>query len=142
MDWVLDSSIALALALPDETSEHADRFFRQITAKSVLCVPALWWYEIANALIGAQRRKRLTERDRMRLMELYRMLPIWTDTVLDTDAIYRFHTLALEYQLSAYDAAYLELAQRRGLGLATLDQRLHSGAIKAGVKVAFRKKFS
>jgi len=139
MDWVLDSSIALALALPDETSEHADHFFRQVTSKSVLWVPALWWYEIANALIGAQRRKRLTERDRMRLMELYRMLPIRTDTVLDSDAMYRFHTLALEYQLSAYDAAYLELAQRRGLGLATLDQRLYSAAIKAGVKVAFRK---
>jgi hypothetical protein len=41
MDWVLDSSIALALALPDETSEHADHFFRQITSKSVLWVPAL-----------------------------------------------------------------------------------------------------
>ena len=139
MDWVLDSSIALALALPDETSEHADQFFRQVTTKSVLWVPALWWYEMANALIGAQRRKRLTERDRMRLIELYRMLPIRTDTVLDSDAMYRFHTLALEYQLSAYDAAYLELAQRRGLGLATLDQHLHSAAIRAGVKVAFRK---
>jgi predicted nucleic acid-binding protein len=139
MDWVLDSSIALALALPDETSEHADHFFRQITSKSVLWVPPLWWYEIANALIGAQRRKRLTERDRMRLIELYRMLPIRTDTVLDSDAMYRFHTLALEYELSAYDAAYLELAQRRGLGLATLDKRLHSAAVRAGVKVAFRK---
>jgi len=47
----------------------------------------------------------------------------------------RFHTLAWEYNLSAYDAAYLELAQRRGLGLATLDQRLSSAAQEAGVKV-------
>jgi predicted nucleic acid-binding protein len=139
MDWVLDSSTALALALPDETSEHADHFFRRITSESVLWVPALWWYEIANALIGAQRRKRLTEGDRMRLIELYRMLPIQTDTVLDSDAMVRFHTLAMDYGLSAYDAAYLEVAQRRGLGLATLDQRLHSAAIRAGVKVAFRK---
>lgn len=142
MDWVLDSSTALALALPDETSEQADRFFGRITSRSVLWVPALWWYEVANALLGAQRRKRLTERDRMRLIELYRMFPIQTDSILDSDSMYRFHTLAMEYELSAYDAAYLELAQRRGLGLATLDQRLHSAALKAGVKVAFRKEMS
>ena len=139
MDWVLDSSIALALALPDETSEHADHFFGRMTSGDVLWVPALWWYEMANALIGAQRRKRLSETDRMRLIELYRMLPIQTDTVLDSDAMHRFHTLAMEYELSAYDAAYLELAQRKGLGLATLDRRLHSAALRAGVKVAFRK---
>ena len=139
MDWVLDSSIALALALPDETSERADHFFSRMTGGGILWVPALWWYEVANALIGAERRKRLAERDRMRLIELYRMLPIQTDTVLDSDAMYRFQTLAMEYELSAYDAAYLELAQRRGLGLATLDRRLHSAARKAGVKVAFRK---
>ena len=139
MDWVVDSSAALALALPDETSEQADRFFGGITSGSVFWVPALWWYEMANALLGAQHRKRLTERDRMRLMELYRMLPIQTDSILDSDAMYRFHTLAIGYELSAYDAAYLELAQRKGLGLATLDQRLHSAARKAGVRVAFRK---
>jgi predicted nucleic acid-binding protein len=139
MDWVLDSSLALALALPDETSEQADHFFSRVSTESILWVPALWWYEMANALIGAERRKRLAEKERMRLTELYRMLPIQTDTVLDSDAMYRFQTLAMEYELSAYDASYLELAQRRGLGLATLDQRLHSAALKAGVKVAFRK---
>ena len=75
----------------------------------------------------------------MRLIELYRMLPIRTDTVLDSDAMHRFHMLHSGLNLSAYDAAYLELAQRRGLGLATLDERLHSAALGAGVKVAFRK---
>jgi len=139
MDWVLDSSIALALSLPDETSKHAEHFFERITSESALWVPALWWYEMANAMLGAQRRKRLTERDRMRLIELYRMLPIRTDTVPDSDMICRLHTLAMEYELTSYNAAYLELAQRIGLGLATLDQRLHSAALRAGVKVAFRK---
>ena len=139
MDWVLDSSTALALALPDEASEHVDHFFGRITIGSVLWVPALWWYEMANALIGAQRRKRLTERHRIRLIELYRMLPIQTDTFLDSDAMHRFQTLAMEHELSGYDAAYLELAQRKGLGLATLDQRLQSAALRAGVMAAFRK---
>ena len=139
MDWVLDSALALALALPDETSEQADYFFSRVGIESIFWVPALWWYEMANALIVAERRKRLTEKDRMRLIELYRMLPIQTDAFLDPDAMYRFQTLAMEYELSAYDASYLDLAQRRGLGLATLDQRLHVAARKAGVKLAFRK---
>jgi predicted nucleic acid-binding protein len=69
------------------------------------------------------------------LMELYRRLPIRADIVLDSDIMGRFHTLALEYNLSAYDAAYLELAQRRGLGLATVDWQLRQAAQRAGVKV-------
>jgi len=137
MNWVLDSSMALAWALPDETSKQADRFLSGVSEKNLLWVPALWWYEIANVLVMAQRRKRLTEADRMRLMELYRILPIQTDTTLDADTILRLHTLAMQYNLSAYDAAYLELAQRKGLGLATLDQRLRLAAQQTGVKPAF-----
>ena len=125
MDWVLDSSVALALALPDETSDQADHFFSQVSGESTLWVPALWWYEIANALIGAERRKRLAEKDRMRLIELYRMLPIQTDTALDSDAMYRFQTLAMEYELSAYDAAYLELSRELGCRFITADRKLH-----------------
>jgi predicted nucleic acid-binding protein len=137
MNWVLDSSMALAWALPDETSKQADRFLSGVSEKNLLWVPALWWYEIANVLVMAQRRKRLAEADRMRLMELYRILPIQTDKTLDSDTILRLHTLAMQYNLSAYDAAYLELAQRKGLGLATLDQRLRLAAQQTGVKSAF-----
>ena len=135
MDWVIDSSIALAWALPDETSKEAERFLSRILVGNIFWVPALWWYEMANALLMAQRRKRLTEAERIRLIELYRKLPIQTDIILDSDIIGRFHTLAIEYNLSAYDTAYLELAQRRGLGLATIDRQLRSAAQKAGVKV-------
>ena len=135
MDWVIDSSIALAWALPDETSKEADRFLSQISIRSILWVPALWWYETANALLMAQRRKRLTEAERIRLMELYRRLPIRTDMALDSDSMARFQILAIEYNLSAYDAAYLELAQRRGLGLATVDRPLRVAAQRAGMKV-------
>ena len=135
MDWVVDSSIALAWALPDETSKEADRFLGRISVKSILWVPALWWYEMANAWLMAQRRKRLGEAEKIRLMELYRRLPIRTDVALDSDIVWRLHTLATEYNLSAYDAAYLELAQRRGLGLATVDRSLRVAAQKAGMKL-------
>jgi predicted nucleic acid-binding protein len=135
MDWVVDSSIALAWALPDETSKEADRFLGRISTGSTLWVPALWWYETANALLMAQRRKRLGEAERIRLMELYQRLPIRTDVALDSDVVWRLHTLAIEYNLSAYDAAYLELAQRRGLGLATVDRPLRLAAQRVGMKV-------
>lgn len=135
MDWVVDSSIALAWGLPDETSKEADRFLSRISMRSVLWVPALWWYETANALLMAQRRKRLGEAERIRLMELYQRLPIRTDVALDSDIVWHLQTLAIEYHLSAYDAAYLELAQRRGLGLATVDRALRHAAQKAGMKV-------
>ena len=135
MDWVVDSSIALAWALPDETSKEAERFLSRISTENILWVPPLWWYEVANALLMAQRRKRLTEAERIRLIELYGKLPIQTDMVLDSDRMGRFHALAIEYNLSAYDASYLELAQRKGLGLATVDRQLRSVAQKTGVKV-------
>lgn len=94
------------------------------------------WYEIANPLISAQRRKRLTEGEGNRLTELFGMLPIHKDTVPDAEAMYRFQILAKEHGLSPYDAAYLELAQRRGIGLSTLDQSLWSACARAGVHLA------
>ena len=138
MDWVIDASMALAWALPDETSKEAERFLGGISVKTILWVPALWWYEMANALLVARRRKRLTESDGLRLMELYRTLPIRTDRMLDSDTMLRFQTLGMEYHLSAYDAAYLELAQRRGLGLATVDRPLRSAARNAGIRVTLQ----
>jgi len=134
MDWILDASIALAWALPDETSLQADRFLSRVSAKDVLWVPPLWWYEVANALIIAERRKRLTEADGIQLRELYGMLPIQTDMSIGLDMTERLRTLAREYNLSAYDATYLELALRKRLSLATLDQELQAAAQKAGVR--------
>ena len=135
MDWVLDCSLALAWVLPDETSARAEKFLAQVSPESVLWVPALWWYEVSNALANAQRRHRLAEADSLRAVELYGTLPIETDLELSPEAMWRFQALAREYSLSAYDAAYLELAQRRGLGLATLDRHLMTAVRKAGVKV-------
>lgn len=135
MEWVLDCSLALAWALPDETSPRADRFLASATREDVFWVPALWWYELANALTMAQRRHRLPESDRLRLMELYGALPVQTDTFIGPNAAWRLHALAVAHGLSAYDAAYLELAQRRGLGLATLDRRLAGAARRAGIRL-------
>ena len=135
MDWVLDCSLALAWGLPDESSKQADRLLARISSGNALWVPALWWYEISNALTMAQRRHRLGDADARQLIELYGRLPIQTDTLLTPASIWQFHVLAQRYGLSAYDAAYLELAQRRALGLATLDRRLLTAARRAGIRV-------
>jgi predicted nucleic acid-binding protein len=132
---VLDCSLALAWALPDETSKKADQFLDKVSKDTTFWVPALWWYELANGLTMAQRRGRLTESDGLRLVELYRQLSIQTDLDLHADTAWRFQTLAKEHHLSAYDAAYLELAQRKSIGLATLDRQLLRAARDAGVKV-------
>lgn len=135
MEGVLDCSVALAWVLPDETSVRAERFLARFPPESILWVPALWWYEISNALTMAQRRHRLAESERRRIVEIYGTLPIKTDADLSLDVVRRIQAVAQEYSLSAYDAAYLELAQRRGVGLATLDRQLAVASRKAGVKI-------
>jgi len=135
MAIVLDCSLALAWGLPDETSTRADRFLAR-ASEDVFWVPALWWYEMTNALTMAHRRHRVAASDVMRLIELYGGLAIQTDTLLTPEVARRLHLLAQEYSLSAYDAAYLELAQRRTLRLATLDRNLLRAGRRAGIQAA------
>jgi predicted nucleic acid-binding protein len=135
MELVLDCSLALAWIVPEEGSKAAERLLSRIDKESKLWIPVLWWYELSNALTIAQRRGRLNDSDALRLIELYRRLPLFTDTLLGADAVFRFRSLAQLSNISAYDAAYLELAQRRGLALATLDGSLKKAASKAGVRV-------
>jgi predicted nucleic acid-binding protein len=101
----------------------------------MLWIPSLLWYEVTNALIAAERRQRITAADGIQLRELYGMLSIKTDLIIGPNTIERLCTLAREYSLSAYDATYLELALRKRLRLATLDQNLQTAARKAGVRI-------
>jgi predicted nucleic acid-binding protein len=133
MECVVDSSFALAWALPDERSSRADRIMDRLTAEDRFWVPALWWYEVANALLMAERRRRITEADRLALTQLYERLPIQTDAHLTVHTIRQIQSLAMAHGLSAYDASYLELAIRKDLPLATLDKPLTKAAKEAGL---------
>jgi predicted nucleic acid-binding protein len=119
MEYVLDGSFALAWVLPDETSPDADRFVDRLTLHDVLWVPTLWRYEVSNGLAMAQRRRRLAEVDRFRAIALLAKLPIRTEAQVGAVAIRRLSALALATGLSAYDAAYLDLAVQKGIGLAS-----------------------
>ena len=115
----------------------ATGFLESLESDDRLWVPALWWYELSNGLVIAQRRHRLAEAERLRLTRLYETLPIHTNAHLNADAAWRFQTIAKAEGLSAYDAAYIELAQRKGIRLATFDKQLTTAARKAGVQVPY-----
>lgn len=98
-------------------------------------VPALWPLEVSNALTVLVRRRRLTARERQAGLGWLRGLPVRIDHDAAALAFSRLADLATEYQLSVYDAVYLELAQRRRLPLGCDDGPLRTAAARAGVNV-------
>ncbi len=134
MAFVLDCSVALAWLLPDEDEETADKLADRLDPEAAV-VPSIWRLEIGNALLMARKRRRFGDKDLERLLAAVLGLPIEQDTALDDAALSRVIGLARKLALTSYDAAYLELAQRRGLALATLDARLREACPLAGVAV-------
>lgn len=131
---VLDASVALAWCFEDELSAVADAVADRLVSESAV-VPAIWPIEIANAVVAAGRRGRLTEQDAAEILELLTVLPIEIEATSTRQALGAIATVARHHGLSAYDAAYLELAARLGAPLATLDQRLQAAARSAGVEL-------
>lgn len=134
MTFVVDSSIAVAWLLPDEQGSAADALAGRLE-EGVAIAPALWLLEVGNALLTAQRRKRLTEREVDKLLGALTALPIDLESGPPGESLDGIMALARKLGLTTYDAAYVELAQRRRLPLATLDARLAEGARKIGVEV-------
>lgn len=127
MVWVVDCSVALSWLLPDEGSLKASAFFASLSEDFCLLVPPLFWYEVANVLTRARRSGRVAGDIADRILAQLASLGFETAPVLPTDAAAAV-SLALVHTLSAYDAAYLDLAIARGTGLATLDHRLMAAA--------------
>jgi len=133
----MDCSIAVALGLPHESSSLADSFLLQMENDEAW-VPSLWWHEVGNVLVTARRRGRLSDNDATGLIQLYGDLPIQTDIVSGSDWMGRVHHLCTTYDLSACDASYLELAERKQAGLATLDASLSQAASACGIELFTR----
>ncbi len=123
MSFVLDNSVALAWLLPDEGNDAVDALADRLV-RAPAHVPAIWQLEVTNALLVALRRERITDADVDRLIEVLSALPIEVDRDWDDGCLPRVLVLARRFGLTSYDASYLELAERRGLPLATLDARL------------------
>lgn len=134
MSFVLDSSAILATLLPDEKSAAADSIAELLVSSSAQ-VPAIWPLEVRNALLVALRARRLGIRDFEERIALLNELPIEVDFGADHAVLARTMDIAHRQDLSAYDAAYVELAGRLGIPLATFDARLRKAckALKLGV---------
>ena len=98
-------------------------------------VPDLWHLEVANTLVVGERRKRTTQANTVTWLGFLSSLPIEVDEETKAHAFGDTISLARDHSLSVYDAAYLELAMRRGLPLATLDDKLKAAAQAAGVPI-------
>lgn len=129
---VLDTSLTLAWYFADEANPYADAV-AQTLASAEAIVPSLWPLEVANALVMGERRKRSTEAQASTFLARLGTLPIVIDEETDARAWSDTLSLARAHKLSAYDAAYLELAMRRGLPLASLDDKLKAAATAVGV---------
>jgi predicted nucleic acid-binding protein len=130
--FVLDASTTLAWCFEDETTAAAAAALERLRNREAL-VPPLWLLELANGLVVAERRRRITRAESTRFLGLVGELPIRIEQTSTLDIGSSIIELARDYELSAYDAAYLELALRLGQPLATLDQCLRSAADRAGV---------
>ena len=135
MPFVLDASVALAWSFRDEQNAYAHRMLRRLEDDPAV-VPVVWLLEVANGLLVAERRGRLTAADVAQVYGTLADLPIeWSDLTLD-QALGPVLDLARAHGLSAYDAAYLELAMREGLQLATQDEALRAATQRVGVPLA------
>lgn len=129
---VLDSSIAVSWCLPDEG--EADQIQHEV-AEAGAIAPAHWPLEVANTLLMAERRQRITADFRNSALRDLAALPIVLDSETSLRAWHDTLRLAEGHHLTVYDAAYLELAQRHTLPLATLDVELRHAAQAIGVGV-------
>lgn len=129
MAFVLDASITACWAFQDEDHPDAALAFQQMRAEEAL-VPCLWWFEVRNILVVNERRRRIAESDTAAFLLNLSRLRVRLDRLPEGDAVLR---LARTHRLSVYDAAYLELAQREALPLATLDADLRRAAAQEGV---------
>lgn len=127
--FVIDASVLATWCFPDEKHEVAQAAFALIEREAALA-PTLLYFELRNVLVMGERRNRLTEAQTARFLKYVRELPIEVDHDPDESVLL---SLVRTHRLSVYDAAYLELAQRRAVSLATLDHVLINAARAEGV---------
>jgi predicted nucleic acid-binding protein len=132
---VIDGSTALGFLMSEEQAPAAFRALDALERGAPTFVPAHWPLEVANGLLMAERRRRATQADVTEALHVVLSLPIEIDRETTSRVTGDTAGLARQYGLTIYDAAYLELAMRRGATLATSDAELARAAKKAGVGV-------
>lgn len=130
--FVLDCSVTVSWAFEDENAPYAEAVLDSLTAQKAI-VPGLWRLETVNALLAAERRRRIAPAQVDTFLRFLRTLPIRIDAGAESDPPLALAELARRHDLTAYDAEYLGLAIRENLPLATMDRQLAEAASRAGV---------
>ncbi|MFB2968098.1 type II toxin-antitoxin system VapC family toxin [Aerosakkonema sp. BLCC-F183] len=126
--FVLDYSVAISWCMLDESNAQAEAILDLLAEDSEAVVPWIFWLEIVNCFLVSERRGRLTEANVSEGLAMLRALRIVVDANTTQESINTTWELGRQYNLAAYDAAYLELAIREGLLLATIDNKLAEAA--------------
>lgn len=126
--------MTMAWCFKDEISKMSIKIFEMVLDEGAI-VPPVWWSEFANAILVSLRKGRTLQSDVAQWFALIDSLPLTTDTFSQRISCERTFAVAQKLHLTSYDAAYLELAERLDLPLATLDKKLQHAAQKSGVKL-------
>lgn len=129
---MVDASVAMAWCFEDEATDYTEAVLDRVGAEGAV-VPCIWSFEVANVLVVAERAGRITQSKSAEFEGLLRDLPIDVEDVDLSLALGPILVTARQFGLSAYDAAYLELAARQTLSLAASDRALRKAASQAGV---------
>ena len=131
--FVPDASLTLTWCFEDEATSNTDALLRRLREGDEATVPAHWPIEVTNGLLVAVRRGRISGEKAQRFVQDLVSLPIRIDPESALQASSRVFALAQQHRLTAYDAAYLDVALRAGVPLASLDDDLRNAAAVAGV---------
>jgi predicted nucleic acid-binding protein len=130
---VLDASVSLAWCFEDETTAEIRRLFGRLFNGDIAIVPAHWPIEVSNALLVAERRRRMPPNLCARYWNLFSDLQISVDHPLSMSDVNRVLAISEKHGLTTYDGAYVDLALRRSAGLASLDTAMIRAAQAEGV---------
>jgi predicted nucleic acid-binding protein len=133
--FVLDASIVLAWCFPDENAAVAQNVARKFKQGDTAVVPSFWPHEVLNALLVGEKRKRICKGLVRRFFDDLAALPVALEQFSAGVVFHRVQHLSREHGLTAYDAAYLDLALDSGLPLATLDEDLVRACKKVGARL-------
>ena len=134
MSLVVDASMSIAWSVREKHSGSAQKVLAIVVDRGAV-VPSLWYLEVANILIVKHRRGEITMAEAKVAIDALQDLEIERDPMTEAQAMTSTFDLAVRHGLTTYDAAYLELALRRGLEMATLDAELKAAALAEGVAV-------
>jgi predicted nucleic acid-binding protein len=131
--FVLDASVVLTWCFPDENAALAEHVAHRFKRGDTALAPSFWPHEVLNALLAGEKRKRISKEMMQSFLDDLTMLPVTLEQSQAGIVFDRIHSLSRKHGLTAYDAAYLDLAIENGLALATLDEALVSACKNASV---------